>query len=250
MRSVFTYKTTEEWEREKAEFMTYYLYVKQIDPEGYEEWFDEDVIDLYIQLWDGHLEHEDKGQYIDFLIRNGGLKDRPDHRYYNIGHWGHAKDLFCERVIEQSYVWRGLQYEPALDFNEWNVTGHLCGSSYLFVGDQANPKFRELSWPFYEYGNSSLYLTELLHRLNFKEDAAMWCNAYNVDGSMNRHIQGIVSRNPKIKVITLGERAQEVCDKNSIQTHANVWHPSYAKRFNKKEEYEDQITEALKHELC
>ena len=48
MRSVCSYKTTEEWEREKAEFMTYYHYLKQVDPDGYEDWFDKDILDLYV----------------------------------------------------------------------------------------------------------------------------------------------------------------------------------------------------------
>ena len=49
MRSVFTYKTTEDWEREKSEFMSYYNYLKQIEPDSYEEWFDKDILDLYIR---------------------------------------------------------------------------------------------------------------------------------------------------------------------------------------------------------
>lgn len=48
MRSVFTYKSQEEWQHEKSEFMSYYLYLKQVDPEGYEDWFDKDIVDLYI----------------------------------------------------------------------------------------------------------------------------------------------------------------------------------------------------------
>tara|TARA_R110000824_G_scaffold222606_1_gene410303 strand:- start:11307 stop:11666 length:360 start_codon:yes stop_codon:yes gene_type:complete len=48
MRSVFTYKSPEEWQHEKAEFMTYYTYLKQVDPEGYRDWFDEDVVNLYV----------------------------------------------------------------------------------------------------------------------------------------------------------------------------------------------------------
>jgi hypothetical protein len=49
MRSVFTYKSPEEFEYEKSEFMTYYNYVKQTDPENYEDWFDKDILDLYVR---------------------------------------------------------------------------------------------------------------------------------------------------------------------------------------------------------
>tara|TARA_Y100000004_G_scaffold146185_1_gene166991 strand:- start:503 stop:862 length:360 start_codon:yes stop_codon:yes gene_type:complete len=49
MRSVFNYKSPEEFQVEKAEFMTYYEYLKQVDPEGYKEWFDQDILDMYVE---------------------------------------------------------------------------------------------------------------------------------------------------------------------------------------------------------
>ena len=47
MRSVFDYKSKEEFEQEKAEFESYLHYVKSVDPDNYKEWFDEEVYDLY-----------------------------------------------------------------------------------------------------------------------------------------------------------------------------------------------------------
>lgn len=49
MRSVFNYKTEEQWLREKAEFETFYYYVKKVDPDGYKDWFDEEILDLYVK---------------------------------------------------------------------------------------------------------------------------------------------------------------------------------------------------------
>lgn len=49
MRSVFTYKSPEEFEHEKSEFMTYYNYMKLTDPENYEDWFDKEILDLYVR---------------------------------------------------------------------------------------------------------------------------------------------------------------------------------------------------------
>tara|TARA_R100000458_G_scaffold15941_1_gene13628 strand:+ start:3626 stop:3991 length:366 start_codon:yes stop_codon:yes gene_type:complete len=42
------YKSKEEFESEKAEFMSYYYYIKTTDPDGYKDWFDKEVLDLFI----------------------------------------------------------------------------------------------------------------------------------------------------------------------------------------------------------
>jgi len=47
MRSVFDYKSKEEFEKEKAEFESYLHYRKSVDPDNYEDWFDKEVYDLY-----------------------------------------------------------------------------------------------------------------------------------------------------------------------------------------------------------
>lgn len=44
-----SYKSKEEWQHEKSEFMSYYLYLKQVDPQGYKDWFDKDILDLYVR---------------------------------------------------------------------------------------------------------------------------------------------------------------------------------------------------------
>jgi len=49
MRSVFTYKSPDEFEREKTEFETFYNYMKLTDPENYEDWFDKDILNLYVK---------------------------------------------------------------------------------------------------------------------------------------------------------------------------------------------------------
>ena len=49
MRSVFSYKTKEEFASEKAEFESYLNYFKQVDPDNYKEWFDEEVYKLFAE---------------------------------------------------------------------------------------------------------------------------------------------------------------------------------------------------------
>jgi predicted Zn-ribbon and HTH transcriptional regulator len=48
MRVNYDYKSKEEWEQEKAQFMSLYLYLKKTEPEGYKDWFDKEAIDKYV----------------------------------------------------------------------------------------------------------------------------------------------------------------------------------------------------------
>lgn len=211
-----------------------------------EEMYDDiaDVAELYLKLWNGSKTHEDKGQYLDQLILNGGLSGRMDHVYYSIGKWGHAMDVYIDLVINAAIQWMHAQYAPALLYDQWNVSGHLCDAKYLFVGEQVNPKYREMYWPFHEYGNSSLYLTEALHAVNYQESWGMWTNAFNPDGSVNMHVEQ-VAMSKKLRIITLGNKAADLVDRLGLPIHAAVPHPSYAKRFKKVD-----LVEIFKHAIC
>jgi len=201
-----------------------------------------DVSVLYNKLWYGCQSHEDKGNYIDYLIRSGGVKDLRDHKRYCIAEHGHYLDLYAEQVIDFASLRQELQYPPALEHNEWNVAGHLDGAKYLIVGEQVNPKSRELFWPFYEHKNSSLYLTECLHEAGIDEHKLMWCNAFDHDGKFNKHIGYLAEA---LKVVTLGGHAADAVTEHGIAIHKELPHPSYVKRFKKV-----NLVEALKHAIC
>ena len=202
----------------------------------------QDVSNLFNKLWYGDLNHEDTGNYIDFLIRSGGVKDLDGNMYYKISEHGHYLDLYAEQVIDHCRVRQELQYPPALLHNEWNLAGHLMGSEYLIVGEQVNPKSRELFWPFYEHKNSSLYLTECLHEADISEDKLMWCNAFDHTGEFNKHIGYLAEA---LKVVTLGGHAADAVTEHGIAIHKELPHPSYVKRFKKV-----NLVEALKHAIC
>ena len=125
-----------------------------------EEMYDdiEAVADLYLKLWDGDSTHENKNQYIDQVIRNGGMTTHPDTMKYTISEWGHCMDLFIERVWAMSKAWRGMQLPDLLKYDNWNMLGHAACADYLIVGERVNPKFRELYWPFYDYGLSLIHI--------------------------------------------------------------------------------------------
>lgn len=204
-----------------------------------EEMYDdiEAVADLYLKLWNGESTHEDKGQYIDQVIRTGGLWNSPDTVKYSISEWGHCMDLFIERVQALSIAWRTMQLPDLLEFKNWNMTGHAACSDYLIVSDRVKSKYREMHWPCYDY-NDSLILTEAIHRLNLPEDLFMYACAQNHDGSPNMLIDRLLEKYDK-KIITLGKVAEDYMSNKTI--HAALPNPSY--------EWKVDMVEVLKHAI-
>ena len=192
------------------------------------------VTEMYWKLWYGDIEHKDSGNYVDFLIRNGGVHDKDDHMLYKISEWGHMLDLFVERAIDFAKIRQEQQWQPALKYDNWNVLGHLDKVKHLIVGEQVNSKHRELWWPFYESRACSLYLTQCLHKADIAEDGIMWMNAYSHNGHTSGLFKRFMEEKPKkIKIITLGGHAADAVDKLGHRTHAELPHPSYVKRFKK-----------------
>lgn len=202
------------------------------------------VAKLYLDLWNGNKEHVDNGHYIDQLILNGGVKNHSNCVTYSISQWGHVLDLFIDKLVDTALGLIETQYQPALNYSQWNVLGHLDEARYLFVGDQVNPKYREMFWPFYEYGNSSLFLTEALHKINYREEWGMWCNVLNHDNSINVNIYEIMMQK-KLKIIALGRRAADIVSGLNLDIHSEIPHPSYVKRFRKTD-----LVEVFKHAIC
>lgn len=208
-----------------------------------EEMYDDitDVADLYLKLWHGEHTHPDTGQYIDQLIRTGGVHEQADHFCYTISTWGHIINLFIERIAAAAVTWREAQFQPALQYNNWNLLGHMEKAEYLIVGEQVNPKFRRLFWPFYDYGNSSLLLTQALHKLNLDESRFMWANALNHDGTKNTLIHTLLEQKP-LKVITLGAIARKLLENERV--FAALPHPAWVKRFGRVD-----MVEVFKHAI-
>jgi hypothetical protein len=44
-----SYRHPEEFQKDKANFEALYYYMKQIEPQDYEEWFDKEAIDKYVK---------------------------------------------------------------------------------------------------------------------------------------------------------------------------------------------------------
>lgn len=201
------------------------------------------VAQRYLDLWDGkHI--EDKGNYADLLARTGGVKNRRDHMYYSIEMFGHSMAYFTELVVHRAASLAASQMPNSCDYP--NLLGHLEDAQYLFVGERVNPKFNNLYWPWFDYGNSSLYMAEALHGVPAREELFMWANALDYDGTQNTMIKQVVEKKPELKVIAVGKVALSHLVKDGIEVFEHVKHPSFVKRF---EGGVDKMREILRHAI-
>lgn len=107
------------------------------------------------------------------------------------------------------------------------VIGHP-NAKFLFVGDIANQEILDL--PFFDLGNSSLYLNSALEAAGYKENEIALCNARTLDGKEWNGIGEAVSRFPI--TVALGTQAEAVLWRLNLRdTMKAVPHPAYWKRF-------------------
>jgi thymidylate kinase len=169
-------------------------------------------------------------------------KGRPDIMRYSIEENGSDLDAFCDELLVRMAEFQLAQYAPALDFDRQNILGHKLLAEFLIVGDIVNSKFtfknHRVEWPFYDHGHSSLFLMESLSPW-FDVSRAMWTNA-NAD---DEHIAGILAEK-SLKVIALGKEAEHALSELGVE-HCSVYHPQFARRFNKKTEFVNQLKSAL-----
>jgi hypothetical protein len=206
-----------------------------------EEMYDDitDVAHLYHKLWYGESTHENKGQYIDYVIRSGGFKDRPDTLMYSIGDWGKSMELFIERVAELSDAWKNLQHKHILD-SDSNVTGHVQKAKYAIVGTERWPVFKT-NWAFHEHSGINLELSTKLNSLCLDEQAFIWANTFDHDGLPNMYLNSVLRDYPDIKLVTIGKDALKAFP----DAYANL---TKYDNPNPKEEFDYQrMMEVFKH---
>lgn len=106
----------------------------------------------------------------------------------------------------------------------------------VLVGDRTNPKGRHSHWPFFEYGNSSLWITQALERLEVPEYDLCWVNIHNMAGEVQwsqPDTELFWGNNPDRKWVALGREAQAALDMLGYESK-RVAHPSWSRRFNSK----------------
>ena len=187
------------------------------------------VATRYLSLWHGYKEHPDTENYADMLTRTGGVQNRADHVKYTIETWGNKLDLFTDYVAQRADSLYKSQLPDSMDHP--NFLGHIAEAQYLMVGERVNPKYNNLEWPWYDYGNSSLFLAEALHVIPAHENLFVWANAINHDGSRNKLIERACEYKPELKAVAVGKVALTHLNKAGIEVHEHVRHPAFVRRF-------------------
>ena len=205
--------------------------MKQERDEMYES-IDE-LCKVYSKLFHGDHSHKDGGNYIDQLIITGGLKNVPHYFPYTIEAWGHNMEYFIEGLMRNAERYREAQWPEALSPDEDNILGHRGLAKYMFVGEQVNPKYARSHWPFFDYGNCSLYLTEALHQMFIPEHEIAYTNVLDKNGNDDlRFVQK--GFNEGLFIIAMGKKAQSKLKEYHMNPDCEINHPQWYKRFNGK----------------
>jgi thymidylate kinase len=185
--------------------------------------------------------------YLDFAAT---VAHNPFYQQYRIEIEGQHISSFMALVLDKMNRLQSIQYAPAHNPAEQNLLGHLATAKVLMVGEQSNPKeFHrrfECYYPFYEHGNSSLYLTEILDSLGMIEENVMWTNALQLGFITSPHVYPLYTKGVR-RIITFGKKAEVIVDLMpgiQVKDVYHLPHPQYAKRFG-VEDYDQLLKEAL-----
>lgn len=198
------------------------------------------VRERFDQLFEGGLSGHDRDYAQQLSVF--GMRLRDDVLPYRYDIEGRDIDVYIDMVMSVLQSRLMKQYEPALHLHTKNFAGHLHEANIIFVGDRVNSKMRAVSWPFYDFGNCSEFFADVLHELMFDETRAVYVNAHDGNGPL--HVNDCLRAKPYMKVICLGNQAHETMSQFKRRIN-KIMHPSYAKRFNKRAEFLQELTEAI-----
>ena len=233
------------------DFTTYKKRFKELKRSRNEMYDDvSEVAKLYNAIYWGNaprslFKAQRQPSYTDTLIHGEGMVNHINTLRYSIEHYGSDLNSFVTLVEEKLNTLRSSC--PLVNHLQiFNGCGSPEFSSYLLIGDTPNPKGtrRRVLWPFYEYANSSLYLTEVLNELKVKEEDLFFVNinyTYGVEmievWLEYKRIQNIIP-----KIICMGNNAegsfQSWFSKNIGSPFKGIdyfktCHPQAARRFPK-----------------
>jgi len=181
--------------------------------------------------------------YLDDMAELASFKDRKDVIVHGV--WEGSTESTCELIEKRLKDLQSTQLRDALV--EDNFLGHVSSDTkFLFVGDKPNFKHR-WAWPFHEYANSSLWLTQQLHEIFFDETTAIWTN---VNQGMGSALWKLIDEFPKmmkgIKIIALGNLAADTLKEEFDLLSTVIPHPQYGRRFmSDGKEYREKLRSAL-----
>ena len=185
----------------------------------------------------------------DFYSLRGGVMERQDWMEYCIDVQGKELDYYIDCLLDELAELRAGQPQFLLDPNNFNWLGYH-GNGFigdkpkiLFLGEKVNQKARLVSWPFYEYGNSSLFLTEAVHQLGLDETECCYMNAYTANDH-EAWLAGAGVNCYNMTIVPLGQIAKNFMTLRGREA-PGAYHPAYAKRFNLRPEFIAQVNYAI-----
>lgn len=163
---------------------------------------------------------------------------------YDFMEQGNRLDTVCQDIIEMTEDIRQA-YPGAKPINGFmNVTGCSEHARYVFVGDELKPKTRREVWPFFEYGNSSLFLAETFEKLNLPESHLMFINIQHPQQQKTINVLKYLSLLGRLTFVAMGKTAEQCLTKLGIE-HRSIKHPQYYRRFSRGTMVKD-IMEAIR----
>ena len=120
----------------------------------------------------------------------------------------------------------------------------------LIVGERSNPKNRHGHWPFFEYGNSSLWLAECLEEAGVAEYDLVWANAFDTSGwAQPGVLKKVFEKSGTTKIVAMGNKADQVVWSAGLRSYSEkMHHPAYANRFKSAlgSEFRNEYVEDLR----
>jgi len=182
----------------------------------------------------------------------GRLKYRHDYARYSFDKDGQNTYDYADYLVVRLMQVQALQPND-LDARQWpefrNFGGSVKLSKTLIVGERSNPKWNSVNWPFYEHGNSSLFLAKALETIGAGEPSLCFMNA--VEGGRFQNTTELwISRLAETKrVVCLGNVAYRTVRRLVPGTKRVrlVPHPAYYQRFKAADavSYERLLWEAI-----
>ena len=193
------------------------------------------VAQRYLDLWHGATECEvgpyfkkyTKLEYTEQLCLQGGVKNRRGWLHYDVTRDGGDIAGYASYILAYLSIAQRQGVEELLDPALHSFTGS-CNSEVLLVSDKlAGPN--KLSVPFYSSTGSSLYLAEVLQKLEVDESKVSLINAN--DEIFPETFKLLA---PGKKVIVMGREAEKTLVRQKLEFNAVVAHPQHARQFSSK----------------
>ncbi|MCA6334070.1 MAG: hypothetical protein IM664_05575 [Phenylobacterium sp.] len=185
----------------------------------------------------------------DYYALNGGILSRGDWVNYCIDTYGHDMEGYVQFLLDELAGLRAEQPDWLLDPHHFNWLGYHGDTTYngqpkiLFLGEKVNQKSRVVAWPFYDYGNSSLFLTKVIHDLRLDERQCCFMNAYD-HFDREAFMKGAGIDCYSFTIVPLGRIAANFMDLR-LRPGPSAYHPQFAKRFGLREDFMAQIRHVI-----